>query len=328
METIMSKRICELRKKLKLTQKQLSDETGLSLSAIKSYENAIREPNSKAMAALENFFNVSGKYLRGETDDPFLHSWDDKEVMEHVHNTGLHRLASKVIEAARASDECSEKMTYDILAELRHILNLEVSQKPAAMKLLQETFGITIKYIDSCLYSLRREKSWFESFKMDRIQDFIAALNNFEYREQGSIYNILPMDLKIDLPADKKEIAVFFQPAAAGTGTFLDSDDYDMVDVPINSVTIRASFGVRVSGDSMEPEFDDEDIVFVKQQRTLDSGEIGIFILNGDAFIKKLMKIKNKYQLVSLNPVYKPIDVHADDELRVVGKVIGKYIDE
>lgn len=70
METIMSKRICELRKKLSLTQKQLADETGLSLSAIKSYETAKREPNSKAMAALEQYFNVSGGYLRGDTDDP------------------------------------------------------------------------------------------------------------------------------------------------------------------------------------------------------------------------------------------------------------------
>lgn len=49
-----------------LTQKKLAQETGLSLSSIISYENGLREPNSKAMAILEKYFNVSGEYLRGE----------------------------------------------------------------------------------------------------------------------------------------------------------------------------------------------------------------------------------------------------------------------
>lgn len=51
-----------------ITQKQLADETGLSLSAIKSYENSNREPNSKAMVALEKYFKVSGDYLMGNLD--------------------------------------------------------------------------------------------------------------------------------------------------------------------------------------------------------------------------------------------------------------------
>lgn len=155
-------------------------------------------------------------------------------------------------------------------------------------------------------------------------------LSRVEGRTQDANNNVIQLDaisthIKGDLPPDRKEIAVFFQPAAAGTGTFLDSDDYDMVDVPIDPITIRASFGVRVSGDSMEPEYEDEDIVFVKQQPTLESGLIGVFVLNGDAYIKKLMKVKNKYQLISLNSKYKPIDIHANDEFRVVGKVIGKF---
>lgn len=36
--------------------------------AVRNYENGLREPNSKAMAALERFFKVSGEYLRGDID--------------------------------------------------------------------------------------------------------------------------------------------------------------------------------------------------------------------------------------------------------------------
>lgn len=56
-----------LRKERNLTQLQLSKETGIKHKSIINYENAVHEPNSKSMAILEDFFNVSGSYLRGET---------------------------------------------------------------------------------------------------------------------------------------------------------------------------------------------------------------------------------------------------------------------
>ncbi|NLW78860.1 MAG: helix-turn-helix transcriptional regulator [Ruminococcaceae bacterium] len=62
-----------LRKERNVTQKELSRETGIPLQSIINYENDRREPNSKAMAALERFFGVSGEYLRGEVNrDDFL----------------------------------------------------------------------------------------------------------------------------------------------------------------------------------------------------------------------------------------------------------------
>lgn len=70
---VMAQRIRELRKAQGLTQAQLAAETGLKETAVRSYENGLREPNSKAMAALERYFRVSGEYLRGEVDrDTFL----------------------------------------------------------------------------------------------------------------------------------------------------------------------------------------------------------------------------------------------------------------
>ncbi|MDO5603171.1 MAG: helix-turn-helix transcriptional regulator, partial [Oscillospiraceae bacterium] len=65
---VMAQRIKELRKAKGLTQAQLANETNLKETAIRSYENGLREPNSKAMVALERYFKVSGEYLRGEVD--------------------------------------------------------------------------------------------------------------------------------------------------------------------------------------------------------------------------------------------------------------------
>ena len=44
----------------------------------------------------------------------------------------------------------------------------------------------------------------------------------------------------------------------------------------------------------MEPEFHDDQIAWVMQQEYVANGEIGIFSLNGDAYIKKLQNDKNE----------------------------------
>lgn len=69
----------------------------------------------------------------------------------------------------------------------------------------------------------------------------------------------------------------------------------------------------------MEPEFHDGDKVFVQQQNTVEEGEIGIFVINGDAYIKQL----GKKCLISLNSNYKPIPFHDDDSVYCFGKVLG-----
>lgn len=69
----IAKNLKVLRKETGLTQRGLAQETGIPLKSIINYENGLREPNSKAMAALERYFGVSGEFLRGEVDrDAFM----------------------------------------------------------------------------------------------------------------------------------------------------------------------------------------------------------------------------------------------------------------
>ena len=88
-------------------------------------------------------------------------------------------------------------------------------------------------------------------------------------------------------------------------------------------VSPLADFGVRIAGDSMEPRFVSGQIVWVRRQETLRSGEIGIFLYNGSGYCKRLEREGNRVELVSLNRAYPPIRVSAGDELRVFGKVVG-----
>ena len=108
-------------------------------------------------------------------------------------------------------------------------------------------------------------------------------------------------------------------PASAGTGNFLDSEFAEELLVPESEAAEQADFIISVGGDSMEPTFHDGDKVFVEKCDTVQEGEIGIFVLNGDAYIKEL----GERCLVSHNEAYKPIKVGSHDSIFCCGKVLG-----
>ena len=122
-------------------------------------------------------------------------------------------------------------------------------------------------------------------------------------------------------PCTRRTVPLYDLPVSAGTGLFLDSDNFESYES--SRVPPDANFAVRISGRSMEPEFMDGQVVFVKSATEVRSGETGIFIYNGDAYCKKL-DLSNGIRLVSVNPEYAPINIKYAYELRVVGKVVGK----
>ena len=117
-----------------------------------------------------------------------------------------------------------------------------------------------------------------------------------------------------------RTIPVYNAPAAAGEALPIIADDFDMIET--DEAPLEASFGIRISGDSMEPVIQDNSIVWVKRQETLNAGEIGIFLLNGESLCKRYEFSNGAYALISLNKKYRPIEILDSDDLRVVGRVI------
>lgn len=110
--------------------------------------------------------------------------------------------------------------------------------------------------------------------------------------------------------------------ASAGTGEPLGDSEYNTcLQIPTDHLPQDAHFCVRISGNSMEPAYKDGDIVFVQHtEGSVREGEIGIFVLNGEGYIKRL----GDGELLSTNPAYPPIRIRDGDDLRCQGRVLGK----
>lgn len=108
-----------------ITQKELADSVGIAVQSIINYENGRREPNSKAMVALERYFNVSGEYLRGDADRAtFLSKSED--IQEDLDELIALFLRFKTEFSTSAQDEqllavAVLEATVDLLS--RHVLH-------------------------------------------------------------------------------------------------------------------------------------------------------------------------------------------------------------
>ena len=108
---------------------------------------------------------------------------------------------------------------------------------------------------------------------------------------------------------------------SAGTGFMLDDNNrWDTIQVPDTPDARKADFALTITGDSMEPIYHDGDVVLVKKQDTVDAGEIGIFVVDGDGYIKKY----GGDRLISLNDAYDDILLNENNFIKCCGKVIGR----
>lgn len=108
--------------------------------------------------------------------------------------------------------------------------------------------------------------------------------------------------------------------AAAGYGTALDEAQGEEIVLLADAETERADEVITVSGHSMEPTFRDGERVLVQHTDRLRPGEIGIFLVDNEGYIKEY----RPDGLHSHNPAYGMIPLSGEETVRCVGRVIGK----
>ena len=88
----------------------------------------------------------------------------------------------------------------------------------------------------------------------------------------------------------------------------------------------NADFCLTARGDSMiNARIADGDIVFIRQQSTVDNGEIAAVVIGDEATLKRVYKTADGIMLVAENPAYQPMYFSGEElnQTYILGKAIG-----
>ena len=120
---------------------------------------------------------------------------------------------------------------------------------------------------------------------------------------------------------------------AAGLPILASENIIDWEEIPYRMAESGNYFGLRIRGDSMSPRIMEGDVVIVREQPDVESGDIAIVRVNGEsATCKRVLKGDKSISLISFNPLYSP-KTFTDKEIEsmpveIIGKVVelrGKF---
>lgn len=146
-----------------------------------------------------------------------------------------------------------------------------------------------------------------------------------------------PQPLTIITGIRYRKMPLATMPVSAGPGVWLDSDNFEEISVPEDTIPAGAEFGVRISGRSMEPVYHNDQIVWVQRCESLHPGEVGIMVYDGEGYLKVYEEqepedpdaftdgagvVHMQPVMVSYNPEYEPKVVRPGLGFFVCGRVL------
>lgn len=114
----LHERLKQLRKEKKLTQKELANALNIPYRTLLNWELNTRKPSYENMIKMQEFFNVSGAYLRGETDIKEAMTWDDSEIMDEVEKQLISSMKA-LSNLAIAQTDANKKILFNFFVEFR-----------------------------------------------------------------------------------------------------------------------------------------------------------------------------------------------------------------
>ncbi|ETW88687.1 XRE family transcriptional regulator [Streptococcus macedonicus] len=214
------------RKELKLTQKDIADQLGISYQAYSAWERGVKEPSKEKVKRLEKILKVPRGYFT------------EIEIVR-LYNTLSNKGKNQVVEYAR-----------------------DLVQK-------------------------------------EKTQQVISVSENFyEYH--------------------------VYEKMSAGIGASVyDDRNYDTV---YFNEELAHDFASWVSGDSMEPKYQNGSVALIRETGFDYDGAVYAVVCNNQTYIKRVYREEKGLRLVSINPKYKDIFISYDEDPRVVGIIVGNFM--
>ena len=214
------------RKELKLTQKEIAEQLGISFQAYSAWERGIKEPSKEKVAQLENILKVAKGYFTQ-------------------------------IEIVRLYNNLSKQGKEKVVLYARNLAQEEQSQKVATMP--------------------------------ERL---------YEYR----VYERMSAGIGASVYDDRNFDTVYFNEELAH------------------------DFASWVSGDSMEPKYQNGSVALIRETGFDYDGAVYAVVCNNQTYIKRVYREEDGLRLVSINPKYKDIFISYEEDPRIVGIIVGNFV--
>lgn len=200
----------------------------------------------------------------------------------------------------------------------------KLKQLRAEKKLTQEEFAKAIKVSKGAVAMWETGKRTPDTEMLMTISQFFRTTvdeligNSRDIPEPSNISRIIPSDKIYKIPV--------FASVSAGFGVYAAEDVVDFLPMVIdNPYDVPDTIGIKVKGNSMYPKIEDGDIIVVRKQESVDSGDVAVLLLDGsEGLVKKVVYGNDWIELHSFNPEYQTrrFDGAEVQRLRVVGKVL------
>ena len=214
------------RKELKLTQREIAEQLGISFQAYSAWERGVKEPSQEKVTQLENILKVPKGYFTQ-------------------------------IEIVRLYQSLSKQGQEKVVLYARNLSQEEQAQKVTAIP--------------------------------ERL---------YEYR--------------------------VYERMSAGIGASV-YDDQNFDTVYFNE-ELTHDFASWVSGDSMEPKYQNGSVALIRETGFDYDGAVYAVVCNNQTYIKRVYREENGLRLVSINPKYKDIFISYEEDPRIVGIIVGNFV--
>ncbi len=115
---------------------------------------------------------------------------------------------------------------------------------------------------------------------------------------------------------------------AAGVPIEAVTDIVDYEEITKEMAASGEYFGLKVKGDSMDPQILDSDVVIIKKESSADSGDVVAVLVNGDSATVKRIKIRPEgIMLIPANPKYEAMFYSCDDVVKLPVMILGKVVE-
>lgn len=229
-----------------------------------------------------------------------------------------NRIKSRRKELHLSADEVAEKLNVSRSTVFRYengdIEKFPTQKLTEIANVLKTTPGYLMGWSEKHNYSIVTLYNKLDPNRQDKVYNYASDQLKDQQSKDGKIMELFP---------EEKQQFPFYGAVSAGTGEFVyDDNTSDYIDIEPSKIPSTSDFCLKVNGDSMEPVFQNGHYVFVEKQNELNDGAIGVVIVNGESFLKRVWFSDYRARLESFNKKYPDKIITQDDDFRIVGKVV------